>query len=191
MKKYRVAVLISGNGSNLQALIDAASNPDYPAQIVLVISNKAEVFGLTRAKNAGIPAQVIGHKDYPTRGDFDAAIHVLLVEYGVELVCLAGFMRILSADFVEKWRGRMLNIHPSLLPDFKGGNAVRDALAAGAKESGCTVHLVTEEMDAGEVIAQARVPILADDTEEKLHQRIHSQEHLLYVHALKSLINRI
>ncbi len=190
MKKHRVAVLISGNGSNLQALIDAASQPDYPAQIVLVISNKPDAYGLVRARNASIPAHVISHKDYNSREEFDAAMNVLLKQHDVEFICLAGFMRILSAGFVNSWRGRMLNIHPSLLPAFKGAHAVRDALNSGAKESGCTVHLVTEEMDAGEIIAQARVPILSDDTEEKLHQRIHLQEHLLYPQALKLLINR-
>ncbi len=190
MKKHRVAVLISGNGSNLQALIDAASQPDYPARIVLVISNKADAYGLIRAKNAGIPEHVISHKDYNSREEFDAAMNALLKQNDVEFVCLAGFMRILSAGFVNSWRGRMLNIHPSLLPDFKGAHAVRDALNSGAKESGCTVHLVTEEMDAGEIIAQEQVPILPDDSEEKLHQRIHLQEHLLYPQALKMLINR-
>jgi phosphoribosylglycinamide formyltransferase-1 len=190
VKKHRVAVLISGNGSNLQALIDAASQPDYPAQIVLVISNKPDAYGLVRARNASIPAHVISHKDYNSREEFDAAMNVLLKQHDVEFICLAGFMRILSAGFVNSWRGRMLNIHPSLLPAFKGAHAVRDALNSGAKESGCTVHLVTEEMDAGEIIAQARVPIFSDDTEEKLHQRIHLQEHLLYPQALKLLINR-
>ncbi|MEQ1789269.1 MAG: phosphoribosylglycinamide formyltransferase [Rickettsiales bacterium] len=190
IKKHKIAVLISGNGSNLQALIDAASAPDYPAQIVLVISNKAEAFGLTRAQNAGISAQVISHNDYLTREAFDTAIHALLQQYEIELVCLAGFMRILSAEFVNKWRGRMLNIHPSLLPNFKGSHAVKDALASGAEESGCTVHLVTEEMDAGEIIAQAHVPIFQDDTEEELHQRIHLQEHALYSKAIKKLINK-
>lgn len=189
MKKHRVAVLISGNGSNLQALIDACAVADYPAQIVLVISNKAEAYGLLRAKNSAIPAYVVNHNDYDSREEFDIAMNVLLKRYDVEFVCLAGFMRILSAGFVGAWQGRMLNIHPSLLPDFKGGHAVRDALAAGVEETGCSVHLVTEEMDAGEVIAQARVPILKGDTEEKLHQRIHEQEHSLYPKALKILIN--
>ena len=189
MKKRRVGVLISGNGSNLQALIDACAAADYPAQIVLVISNKPDAYGLVRAKNAGIPAHIVNHKDYASREEFDIAMNVLLNKYEAEFVCLAGFMRILSAGFVDAWQGRMLNIHPSLLPDFKGGHAVRDALAAGAKETGCSVHLVTEEMDAGEVIAQAKISILTDDSEEKLHQRIHEQEHLLYPQALKILIN--
>lgn len=190
MKKRKIAVLISGNGSNLQALIDAASNPDYPAEIVLVVSNKAEAYGLIRARSAGIPAYTINNKDYSSREEFDREIHAKLLGHGVEIVCLAGFMRLLSPWFVNEWRGRMLNIHPSLLPDFKGANAVADALAAGVKETGCTVHLVTEEMDAGEVVAQARVAILADDTLEKLHNRIHEQEHLLYPRAVNMLINK-
>ncbi len=190
MKKHRVAVLISGNGSNLQALIDAARNVDYPAEIVLVISNKADAYGLTRAKNSGIAAHVINHNDYNSREEFDMTVNDLLRQNQIEYVCLAGFMRILSAKFVNIWKGRMLNIHPSLLPDFKGANAVRDALNSGVKESGCSVHLVTKEMDAGEIIAQAKVPILSDDTQETLHQRIHGQEHILYPHALELLINR-
>ncbi len=190
MNKRRVAVLISGNGSNLQALIDAASDAGYPAQVVLVISNKAEAYGLIRAKNAAIPTCTINHKDYSSREEFDKQVHAKLLEYGVEIVCLAGFMRLLSPWFVGIWRGKMLNIHPSLLPDFKGANAVRDALAAGVKETGCSVHLVTEEMDEGEIIAQARVPVFPDDTPEKLHNRIHKQEHLLYPQAVKLLINK-
>lgn len=190
MKKHRVAVLISGNGSNLQALIDAAAKPDYPASIVLVISNKEDAFGLTRAKNSCIPAHVIKHNDYNSREEFDMAVNALLKQNQIEFVCLAGFMRILSAKFVNMWKGKMLNIHPSLLPNFKGANAVRDALNSGVKESGCSVHLVTEEMDAGEIIAQEKVPILSGDTQEILHQRIHKQEHILYPHALELLINR-
>lgn len=188
-KKHKVAVLISGNGSNLQALIDASAAPDYPAQIALVISNKKDAYGLARAEKSGVDACVIDHKNYPSREEFDAAIDVLLNQYAIEFVCLAGFMRILSSGFVNKWQGRMINIHPSLLPDFKGANAVRDALAAGVKESGCTVHLVTEEMDAGEIIAQSRVPVLPGDTQEELHKRIHEQEHLLYPRALNILIS--
>ncbi|MEQ1704339.1 MAG: phosphoribosylglycinamide formyltransferase [Rickettsiales bacterium] len=190
MKKHRVAVLISGNGSNLQALIDAAGKTDYPANIVLVISNKEDAFGLTRAKNAGIASYVVNHKDYNSREEFDMAVNALLLQNQIEFVCLAGFMRILSARFVNVWKGKMLNIHPSLLPDFKGAHAVRDALNSGVKESGCSVHLVTEEMDAGEIIAQAKVSILSDDTQETLHQRIHRQEHILYPYALELLINR-
>lgn len=188
-RKVRVAVLISGNGSNLQALIDAAARNDYPARIVLVISDKADAYGLKRAENAKIPAFTIERNNYSTREEFDAAINAKLSEYNVEIICLAGFMRLLSAWFVNKWRGKILNIHPSLLPDFKGAHAVRDALAAGVKESGCTVHLVTEELDSGKIIGQERVPVFLDDTEEVLHKRIHEKEHILYPLALKILIN--
>lgn len=191
MSKKKVAVLISGSGSNLQALMDACRVPDYPAQIVLVISNKADAFGLTRAGNAGIPAIVINHKDYASREEFDRAMHEKLLEAGAKIVCLAGFMRLLSPAFVGKWRGRMLNIHPALLPNFKGAHAVRDALASGATESGCTVHQVTEEMDAGEIILQAKVPIFLGDTVEKLQKRIHEQEHIIYPKALRIVAEKI
>lgn len=188
MARKRAGVLISGNGSNLQALIDAARAPHYPAEIALVISNKENAYGLVRAKNAGIPALAINHKAYPTREAFDDAMYQELTRHGVEYVCLAGFMRLLSDGFVECWKGRMLNIHPSLLPAFKGTHAVRDALAANIKETGCTVHLVTKELDSGPVVLQARVPVLPNDTEDTLHQRIHEEEHKLYPQALRLLV---
>jgi phosphoribosylglycinamide formyltransferase-1 len=188
--KKKVGVLISGNGSNLQALIDASRQPGYPAEIVVVISNKADAFGLVRAKNAGVSAHVVNHKDYASRVAFDESVHTILQQHGVELVCLAGFMRLLGPQFVDRWRDRLLNIHPSLLPDFKGAHAVADALKAGAKKSGCTVHLVVAEVDAGPIILQAEVPVLVDDTEDALHQRIHKQEYKLYPQALKLLIER-
>jgi len=190
MNKIKTAILISGNGSNLQALIDAAAAADYPAQIALVISNKADAYGLTRAKNAGIPAHIISHKEYATRDAFDRALHAALTQAHIDIVCLAGFMRLLTPWFVEQWSGRMLNIHPSLLPAFKGAHAVRDALAAGASETGCTVHLVTPEVDSGPVILQAHVPILPGDTEETLAERIHKEEHRIYPEALKLLSKR-
>ncbi len=188
MAKANVAVLISGNGSNLQALIDACAAPEYPCRIVTVISNKPDAFGLTRAKNAQIPTHVINHKDYTSREAFDAVMHETLTKHKVEYICLAGFMRLLSDGFVNSWAGRMLNIHPSLLPAFKGAHAVRDALAGGAKESGCTVHVVTAELDSGPVILQAKVPVFANDTEETLHRRIHEREHVIYPKALKMLV---
>lgn len=188
IKKTKIAVLISGSGSNLQALIDASRDPGYPADIVLVISNKPEAYGLVRAQQAGITTKVINHKDYATREAFDDALHEALAQHQVELVCLAGFMRLLTPEFVNKWPQKMLNIHPSLLPDFKGAHAIRDALAAGAKETGCTVHYVVPEMDAGPIILQARVPVLADDTEESLAERIHAQEHIIYPQALEKAV---
>lgn len=188
MSKPRVAVLISGNGTNLQALIDASRAPDNPAEIGLVISNKADAYGLKRAEAAGIPAIVINHKDFPSREAFDQRMHEALGAYHIHIVCLAGFMRLLSAEFVQKWQGRMLNIHPSLLPAFKGLDAIQQALDAGVKTTGCTVHLVTEEMDAGEILLQEEVPVLPDDTHDTLAERIHAAEHRIYPEALRQFI---
>lgn len=188
INKKRVAVLISGNGSNLQALIDAAQSADYPAQIALVIANRADAYGLTRAEQAGINTQCIDYTAYKSRADFDAAMHEQLIAHTIEIVCLAGFMRLLTPEFVQKWQGRILNIHPSLLPEFKGAYAVRDALAAGVQQTGCSVHHVVPEMDAGKVIMQAKVLILPNDTEATLRERIHAQEHTVYPKALKMLI---
>ena len=185
MTKKNVGVLISGNGSNLQALIDACAKPDFPARISVVISNKETAYGLNRAAEAGIPSHIINHKDYATREAFDRAVQEMLLRHNVEIVCLAGFMRLLSGWFVSQWKGVMLNIHPSLLPAFKGAHAVRDALAAGVKESGCSVHIVTEELDSGPIIIQGKVPVLPTDTEATLHARIHEQEHKIYPFALR------
>lgn len=188
MSKARVAVCISGSGSNLQALLDAAAHPDYPATIVAVISNKADAFGLQRAQAMGVATRVVSHKEYGSREAYDAVLHEALIEMQADYVCLAGFMRLLSAGFVEKWRGRMINIHPSLLPKYKGLDTHARALEAGDKEAGCTVHHVVPEMDAGPIIAQAVVPILPDDTQETLRVRVLEQEHLLYPAALKKLV---
>ncbi|MGE3714447.1 MAG: phosphoribosylglycinamide formyltransferase [Alphaproteobacteria bacterium] len=190
MIKKRVAVLISGNGSNLQALIDAARAADYPAEISLVISNKEDAHGLSRAKNANITSLVIRHTDYESRAAFDTAMQKELQAHAIDILCLAGFMRLLSDGFVNAWHGRMLNIHPSLLPQFKGAHAVRDALEAGVQETGCTVHLVTPEMDSGPILAQAQVAVFPDDSYETLRARIHAQEHILYPKALKQLIEK-
>lgn len=182
--KKRTAVLISGNGSNLQALIDASRAADYPTKISLVISNKAEAFGLERAKNAGIATEVLSHLDFPDRTAFDEALNTLLLRHAIEYVCLAGFMRLLTPDFTTRWEGRMLNIHPSLLPAFKGLNTHARALECGVKFTGCTVHFVVPEMDAGPIIIQAAVPILEGDTPESLAARVHHAEHLIYPKAL-------
>lgn len=187
MSDPRVAVLISGSGSNLQALIDAAEFPSYPAKIALVISNKADAFGLERAKKAGIPTQVISGKDFTTREAYDEALHQVLLDAKIELVCLAGFMRILTPAFVSQWVGRMINIHPSLLPEFAGLHTHQRAIEAGKKEAGCTVHFVTPVMDAGPILAQARVPVLADDTAEILAARVLAYEHKIYPEVLKDL----
>jgi phosphoribosylglycinamide formyltransferase-1 len=183
-EKRRVGILISGRGSNMASLIEAARSPDYPAEIVLVVSNRPEAAGLARAGEAGIEAVVVDHKAHPDRASFDAALDRALREREVQLVCLAGFMRIFTPEFVEGWRGRMLNIHPSLLPAFKGVHPHRQALEAGVRLHGCTVHFVTPELDSGPIVAQAAVPVLPDDTEESLAARVLREEHLLYPRAL-------
>jgi len=188
--KKKIGVLLSGGGSNLQALIDASNKPDYPAEIVCVISNREDAYGLNRAREHDIPAHIINHKNFKTREAFDDTMQEMLERHNVEIVCLAGFMRLLSPTFVAAWQGRLLNIHPSLLPAFKGAHAVRDALQAGVKETGCTVHLVTDELDAGPILLQAKVPVLSDDTEETLHFRIHEVEHRIYPQALKMVASK-
>jgi len=188
MSKKRIAVLISGSGSNLQALIDACADADFPARIVLVISNKADIYGLKRAELAGIPTTIIKNTDFSSREDFDAALHSALIENDVEHVCLAGFMRLLTKGFVEKWENRMLNIHPSLLPLFKGVHTHEQALKAGVKIHGCSVHYVVPEMDAGKLIIQAAVPVLPQDTPETLGKRVLEAEHIIYPLALKKMI---
>ena len=182
MARLRVGVLISGRGSNLQALIEAAADPAYPAEIVLVISNRREAQGLQHATQAGIPHEVIGERD---RGVFAAVADAALRRHRVELVALAGFMRLLDTGLVEAWCDRMVNIHPSLLPAFPGLHPQRQALAAGVRFSGCTVHFVRAEMDTGPIIAQAVVPVLPDDDEERLSARILAAEHRLYPMALR------
>ncbi len=166
------------------ALIEAARAPEYPAEIVLVLSNRPEAGGLAYAAAAGIPARAIDHKAYPTRETFDAALQAELDAVGIELVCLAGFMRIFSAGFVEAWAGRMINIHPSLLPLFRGTRTHEQALEAGVRLHGCTVHFVIPELDAGPIIAQAAVPVLSGDDPDSLAARILVQEHRLYPAAL-------
>lgn len=181
----KIGVLISGRGSNLKALIEACAKDSFPAEIVVVISNKADAGGLKIAQDAGIACQIINHRDYETREAFDRVMDQALHDAGVEFVCSAGFMRILSDEFVEKWRDRQLNIHPSLLPAFRGLNVYARAIEAGCKVSGCTVHFVRAAMDEGPIVAQTSVPILEGDTAETLAARILIEEHKLYPHALR------
>jgi phosphoribosylglycinamide formyltransferase-1 len=183
--KKRVGILISGRGSNMAALIAAACAPAYPAEIALVISNRPDAAGLERARAAGIKAVVIDHKAFAIREAFDDAVEQALLADGIELVCHAGFMRIQSEAFATRWIGRQLNIHPSLLPSFRGLKPQQQALDAGVRISGCTVHFVTPELDAGPIIAQAAVPVLAGDTADALAQRILTAEHRLYPLALR------
>ncbi len=189
MARVRTAVLISGRGSNLGSLIEAAHAPDYPAEIVLVISNKPDAGGLAIAARAEIPTKVIPHRQFASREDFDAAIDAALREADVSLVCEAGFMRIHSEWFVKRWEGRVLNIHPSLLPAFPGIHVHEQALAAGVKVSGCTVHFLTAELDSGPIVAQACVPVLPGDTTETLGARVLELEHKVYPEALGLVAN--
>ncbi|XP_038153059.1 trifunctional purine biosynthetic protein adenosine-3 [Cyprinodon tularosa] len=184
-KRMRVGVLISGTGTNLQALIERARRPSSSAEIVVVISNRPGVQGLKRASLAGIQTRVVDHKLYGSRAEFDGTIDRVLEEFGVELVCLAGFMRILTGTFVKKWTGKLLNIHPSLLPSFKGVNAQKQALQAGVRLAGCTVHFVAEEVDAGAIIVQEAVPVVVGDTEESLSERIREAEHRAFPAAME------
>lgn len=186
MVKKRVGVLVSGRGSNLQALLDACADPAFPAEIVLVLSNVPGAYALERAERAKVATVTISHKGFPGgREAFDAAMDAELRKAGVDIVCLAGFMRLLSPGFVQSWAGRMINIHPSLLPSFKGLHTHAQALAAGVKLHGCTVHLVTPDLDDGPILVQAAVPVLADDSEESLAARVLEQEHKAYPLALR------
>ncbi len=184
-RPLRVGVMISGRGSNLQALLEACAGADFPARIVLVVSNRADAPGLSLAQAAGVPVKVLPHRDFASRDAFDAAVSEAFESVAVELICMAGFMRLLSAGFVERWRDRLINIHPALLPAFKGLDTHRRALAAGAKEHGCTVHYVRHEMDSGPVIGQAAVPVLPGDSADTLAARVLEAEHRLYPHCLR------
>ncbi|NYZ11208.1 phosphoribosylglycinamide formyltransferase [Azospirillum sp. RWY-5-1] len=186
MARLKVGVLISGRGSNLQALLDAAGDPSFPAEIALVLSNKADAFGLERAARAGVATAVIDHRAFPKdKPGFEAAMTAALDGAGVELVCLAGFMRLLSPSFVERWHDRLINIHPSLLPSFKGLDTHERALAAGVRLHGCTVHFVRAEMDDGPIIVQAAVPVLPGDDAHSLADRVLGAEHRIYPLALR------
>lgn len=187
MAQKRVAILISGRGSNMTALIKAAKAKNYPAEIVLALSNRPEARGLEFAKAEGIPTAIVDHKTFSTREDFDSAIQRELSAAKIDFVCLAGFMRVLTDDFVDRWKGRMLNIHPSLLPAFKGTDTHRHALLAGVKTHGATVHFVVPELDSGPIVMQAEVSVRPDDTEEKLAARVLKVEHRIYPAALKML----
>ncbi|MBF0392162.1 MAG: phosphoribosylglycinamide formyltransferase [Alphaproteobacteria bacterium] len=187
MARLKTAVLISGRGSNLQALLDACAEPAFPAEIALVVSNVAGAYGLTRAERAGVPTLVIDHKGFDGRAAFDRAVDQAIRAAGCEAVCLAGFMRLLTPDFVAGWHGRMLNVHPSLLPAFKGLHTHERALEAGVRLHGCSVHFVTADLDAGPIVAQAAVPVLRGDTPDDLGARVLVQEHRIYPLALRLL----
>lgn len=175
-----IVVLISGSGSNLQAIIDACSSGFIPGRINAVISNKASAYGLVRASEAGISTQVLSHKNYLQRDKYDLALIDAIDQHKPDLVVLAGFMRILTPAFVQHFAGRLLNIHPSLLPKYQGLNTHQRAIDAGDDEHGCSVHFVTEQLDGGPVILQAKVPVFADDDSQTLAERVHEQEHRIY-----------
>ncbi len=181
----KVGVLISGRGSNMDALINACRNEDFPARIVCVLSNKAEAPGLQIAEQDNVPTHVVDHRQFESREDFDAQVTKILRSYEVDVVCLAGFMRILSSAFVSDWHNRLLNIHPSLLPAFKGLHVHERVLEAGVRFTGCTVHFVRPEMDEGPIIVQSAVPVMPDDTPDSLARRVLNTEHRCYPHALK------
>jgi len=185
MAKLKAGMLISGRGSNLLALLEACATPDFPAEIALVVSNRADASGLAHARCFGVPTRVVPHGDFPDRESFDRVVSAALEAEGVELVCLGGFMRIFSPWFPTRWANRIINIHPSLLPSFKGLHVQRQAIDAGTRVSGATVHLVTPDIDAGPIVAQAAVPVHADDTADTLAARILKAEHELYPLALR------
>ncbi|ALU41593.1 phosphoribosylglycinamide formyltransferase [Pseudoalteromonas rubra] len=181
----RIVVLISGSGSNLQAIMDSCQRNEINGEICAVISNKANAYGLQRAQQVNIDTQVLSHKDFDSREAYDQRLAQLIDSYNPDLVVLAGFMRILTADLVQKFKGKMLNIHPSLLPKYQGLNTHQRAIDAKETFHGASVHFVTEELDGGPVIVQAKVPILADDTAHTLSQRVHEQEHIIYPLVVK------
>ncbi len=185
MARLKLAVLISGRGSNLQSLIDACAAPGFPAEIVIVVSNEPNATGLDRARAAGIPATVIDHHEFTTREAFDEAISESIRAAGAELACLAGFMRLVTEAFLHDWRDRLINIHPSLLPAFGGLNTHARAITAGVRFTGCTIHFVRAAMDAGPIIVQAVVPVLADDTPDSLAARVLAAEHRAYPLAIR------
>ena len=185
MNKVKTAILISGRGSNMTALINAANDPSFPAEITIVISNDPSARGLEKAQSLGIKTNIIDHTKYASRASFEDALHQRLTLKGVELVCLAGFMRILGQHFISQWQRRLLNIHPSLLPAFRGLHTHEKALEAGVKIHGCTVHHVVPDLDAGSIISQAAVPVLENDTDETLAARVLDAELQLYPDALR------
>ncbi|WP_418152590.1 phosphoribosylglycinamide formyltransferase [Litorimonas sp. RW-G-Af-16] len=187
----KTAVLISGRGSNMMALLDAAKSPDHPAEITLVISNRPEALGLEKADARGIKAICIDHRDFDTRKDFEQELHAALIAHDIEFIACAGFMRVLTGGFVAKWEGRMINIHPSLLPKYKGLHTHARAIEAGDTEHGCSVHWVAEGVDTGAVIAQAKIEILPDDNPDTLAARILVQELDLYPAALAKAIRAL
>lgn len=193
LKKTKLAILISGRGSNMRSIINSCKEDNFPAEVNLVISNNPNAPGIKFAQDNNIDIKVIDHNKYKnqpnSRKFFEEAIHNHIIKYDIDIICLAGFMRILSPFFINKWKNKIINIHPSLLPDFKGANAVRDAFNAKAKEYGCTVHFVDQEVDNGKIIMQHKVEVNKDDDLESIKNKILEQEHILYSKAIKLICN--
>lgn len=189
--KIKLAVFVSGRGSNLQSIIDACRIDEFPAEIAVVISNKADVYALERANISNIPTRIVLNKDYPTREEFETQLLTTLAEFDIDLICLAGFMRVLTPHFIVPWSGRLINIHPSLLPKYKGLHTHERAIEAGDIMSGCTIHYVTPSVDEGEIILQRSVPILPGDTPDTLAARVLEQEHIAYPEAIRILANKL
>jgi phosphoribosylglycinamide formyltransferase-1 len=185
MARLKAVILVSGRGSNLQALIESCRDPHFPVIIDLVLSNNPEAYALERAKAAGIKTIILNHHHFSDRSAFDQSLHKILCEHQIDLICLAGFMRLLTADFVTQWPQKIINIHPSLLPAFKGLHTHKRALEAGVKIHGCTVHFVTPDLDDGPIIAQSAISVFDDDTEDSLAARVLEEEHRLYPQCLK------
>lgn len=185
MKKLKLAIFISGRGSNMRSIIEACKQPDFPAEISVVVTNRPDAAGIEFAKSCGIKTEIVDHKSFENRESFEAEIQGRLQTYPIDLIILAGFLRILTASFIEKWPQKIINIHPSLLPDYKGLNTHERAIADGKSEGGCTVHYVVPEIDSGEIIVQKRVPILANDTPDTLSARVLVQEHIAYPEAIR------
>lgn len=183
--KLKIAILISGRGSNMQALIEACAGPDFPARVVLVLSNRPDAAGLAKAREYGIATAIVDHKQFSDKRSFEQAMHEELLAHGPDIICLAGFMRLLSPDFIAGWQDRIINIHPSLLPAYKGLDTHARVLADGGVEAGCTVHVVIPEMDAGPAILQKKVPVLPGDTAHTLASRVLAQEHAAYPEAVR------
>ena len=187
MSKKKAAILISGRGSNMEALIKACQDASFPASIELVVSNKKEAHGLEIAQSYGIHTQYVNRKNFPNDHEFDSKISAILKENNIEIICTAGYMKILTKEFVESWHNQIINIHPSLLPDYKGLNTHKRALDDGVQLAGCTTHIVESELDSGQILMQATVPVLKDDTEDALAKRILRMEHIIFPETLKRI----
>jgi phosphoribosylglycinamide formyltransferase-1 len=190
LKTLKLAIFISGRGSNMRAIIESCKNPNFPAQVVMVLSNRPDAAGITFAKECGIPTEIVDHKSYPSREAFEIEISNRLKNHEIDFIVLAGFLRVLTASFIEQWPHKIINIHPSLLPEYKGLHTHARAIADGKAEAGCTVHFVVPEIDSGEIILQKHVPIFAGDTPESLSARILKQEHIAYPEAIRLIAEK-